>query len=222
MAKRMYSVDGRPYWRPDQITVGTFKLNPDETPMENLFRLCRVQASIWLARSGVYSYDGPEVVDDLLSSLMLSIFLEVRRKVWDGTYRRDLSLYLNVRSAAFSLTGHFLKRWTREQEQIHSLLDVDQYLGDSDVPLGDLLTYEHNKLNYKRTSETQEIRRARQRANQTPTPHQIAMRKYWASKNGYKSHEDAYYHYVEDCEEFGTEAMSREDFLKMNYPDVYE
>lgn len=218
----MYSVDGRPYWRPDQVTVGTFKLNPDETPMENLFRLCRIQASIWVARSGVYSYDGPEVVDDLLSSLTLSIFLDIRRKVWDGTYRKDLTLYLNVRSSAWALTSNFLKRWIREQEQIHSLLDVDQYLGDSDVPLGDLLTYEGNRLSYKRNSETQEIRRERQRKNRTPTPHQIAMRKYWASKNVVKSHEDAYLHYLEDCEEFGVEAMSREDFLKANFPDVYE
>jgi hypothetical protein len=222
MAKRMYSVDGRPYWRPDQTTVGTFKLDPNKTPMQNLWDLIYAQASIWLARSGVYSYDGPEPVDDLLSSLMLSIFLDIRRKVWDGTYRKDLTLYLNVRSSAWALTGHFLKRWIREQEQIHSLLDVDQYLGDTDVPLGDLLTYEHNKLNYKRKSETQAIRREKQRANQTPTPHQRAMRQYWARLKGYRAHEDAYDHYVEDCEEFGMEAMSREEFLKANFPDVYE
>lgn len=191
--------------------------------MENLFRLCRVQASIWLAKYGVYSYDGPEVVDDLLSSLTLSIFLDVRRKVWDGTYRKDLTLYLNARSSAWALTSNFLKQWTREQEQIHSLLDVDQYLGDTDVPLRDLLTYESNRLNYKRNSETQSIRREKQRANSTltPTPHQRAMRQYWAKIHGVQAHEDAYLHYVEDCEEFGTEAMSREDFLKMNYPDVY-
>ena len=219
----MYSVDGRPYWRPDQTTVGKFELDPRQTPMENLFRLCRVQAIIWLAKYVVYSYDGPEVVDDLLSSLMLSIFLDVRRKVWDGTYNRRYSLYHNVRSSAWGLTSNLLKQWVREQEQIHSLLDVDQYLGDTDVSLGDLLTYEHNKLNYKRKSETQSMRREKQRANSTltPTPHQRAMRQYWAKIHGVQAHEDAYLHYLEDCEEFGVDPMSREDFLQANFPDVY-
>ena len=176
-----------------------------------------------MAKYGVYSYDGPEVVDDLLSSLMLSIFLDVRRKVWDGTYNRRYSLYHNVRSSAWGLTSNLLKQWVREQEQIHSLLDVDQYLGDTDVSLGDLLTYEHNKLNYKRKSETQSMRREKQRANSTltPTPHQRAMRQYWAKIHGVQAHEDAYLHYLEDCEEFGVDPMSREDFLQANFPDVY-
>jgi len=218
----MFSVDGREYWRPDQITVGKFELDPKQTPMENLFRLCRAQASIWLAKYGVYSYDGPEVVDDLLASLTLSIFLDLRRKVWDGTYRKDLTLYLNARSSAWGLTGNFIKHWTQEQEQIHSLLDVDQFVGDSDVPLGDLLTYENNRLSYKRKGEAKEIRREIQRANQkTPTPHQRAMRQYWAKRHGVQAHEDAYLHYLEDCEEFGVDPMSREDFLAANFPDVY-
>lgn len=232
MAYATHTDKGVPIWKPDRITLrGKLRLDPALSPMENLFNVIRVQTSIWLTKYKVYSLEGPEEVDDLFSSLMLRIFLDVRRKVWDGTYRRDLSLYLNVRSSAFSVTGHLLKSWSEEREKRKETLHMDQLLlGESDSApktLGDTISYEEGHLSYLSKSEInkESKRRQRQRHNARSladpsinTKKREAMLKRMQKVREAKEHQDEYDRYVSECEFFGlTDRLDYESFIRQNY-----
>lgn len=232
MAYETHTDKGIPIWKPDRVTLrGKFQLDPQKSPMENLFNVIRIQTSIWLAKYQVYSMEGPDEVDDLFNSLMLRIFLDLRRKVWDGTWRKDLSVYLNVRSSAWAVTGNMLKRWKEEQEKRKETLNLDQLLlGDSDSSLktlGDTISYEEGHLSYRSQSEInkESKRRQRQRHNAKsladPSVNVLkreAMLKRMQRVRDAKEQQDEYDRYVSDCEFFGlSEHLDYESFIKQNY-----
>ena len=232
MAYETHTDKGIRIWKPDRVTLrGKFQLDPDLSPMENLWNVIRIQASIWLAKYKVYSLDGPEEVDDLFYALMLRIFLELRRKVWDGTYRRDLSLYLNVRSSAWAVTGNMLKQWRSEQEKRKETLHMDQLLlGEPDSApktLGDTISYEEAFLSYRSQSEInkESKRRQRQRHNAKsladPSVNVLkreAMLKRMQKVRDAKEQQDEYDRYVSECEFFGlADHLDYESFVRQNY-----
>ena len=231
MAFETHNNQGRPLWKPDQITIGKFRLDPAQSPMENLWRLIRAQASIWLAKYDVYTFDGPEPVDDLYYSLCLAIYLELRRRVWLGEYNRNFSLYLNVRSCAWAKTGTMLKQWKKDQDKIHSTLNLDQLLlGDADSApktLGDTISYEEGHLSYRSKSEinVESKRRHRQRHNAKSLANPAinakrreAMLKMMQRVRDTKEQQDEYDKYVSECEFFGIEdRLDYESFIRQNY-----
>jgi len=231
MAYYTHTDKGIPIWKTDRITLrGKFRLDPQKSPMENLWACIRIQASIWLAKYKVYSLDGPEEVDDLFYSLCLAIFLELRRRVWDGTYNRNFSLYLNVRSCAWSKTGSLLKKWKEEQDKVHSTLNLDQLLlGDPDSSLktlADTVSYEEGRLSYVSDHEANNRRcadyRARHRAKVANTlvykQKSEAMLRAMQKVRDAKEQQDEYERYVSDCEFFGIEErLDYESFVRQNY-----
>lgn len=231
MAFETHNNQGRTLWKPDQITIGKFLLDSAQSPMENLWRLIRAQASIWLAKYNIYTFDGPEPVDDLYYSLCLAIFLELRRRVWEGTYNRNFSLYLNVRSCAWAKTGALLEKWKDEQDKIHSTLNMDQLLlGESDSApktLGDTISYEEALLSYRSKSEInkESKRRQRQRHNAKsladPSVNVLkreAMLKRMQRVRDAKEQQDEYDRYLSECEFFGLEDhLDYESFVRQNY-----
>lgn len=231
MAFETHNNQGRPLWKPDQITVGRFRLDPEQSPMENLWRLIRAQASIWLAKYDVYTFDGPEPVDDLYYSLCLVIYLELRRRVWQGDYNRNFSLYLNVRSCAWAKTGTLLKKWKAEQDKIHSTLNLDQLLlGEPDSApktLCDTISYEEGHLSYRSQSEInkESKRRQRQRHNAKsladPSVNVLkreAMLRRMQRVRDAKEQQDEYDRYVSECEFFGLEDhLDYDSFVRQNY-----
>ena len=231
MAYATHTDKGVPIWKPDRVTVrGKVLLDPSLSPMENLFNVIRIQASIWLTKYKVYSLDGPEEVDDLYYSLILRIFLDVRRKVWDGTYRRDLSLYLNVRSSAWAVTANVLKRWRAEQITRKETLNFDQLLlGNPDSSLktlGDTISYEEGYLSYVSDNEANNRRcaeyRAKHRAKVANTlvykQKSEAMLRAMQKVRDAKEQQDEYDRYLSDCEFFGIEDhLDYESFIRQNY-----
>ena len=231
MAYETHTDKGIPIWKPDRVTLrGKMQLDPTLSPMENLFNVIRIQASIWLAKYKVYSLDGPEEVDDLYYSLILRIFLDVRRKVWDGTYRRDLSLYLNVRSSAWAVTSNLLKRWRAEQITRKDTLNLDQLLlGDPDSSLktlADTVSYEEGYLSYVSETEANNRRCANYRAKHRAkvADNLICKRKSevmlaaMQRVRDAKEQQDEYERYVSDCEFFGLEDhLDYESFVRQNY-----
>ena len=231
MAYYTHTDKGVPIWKPDRVTMrGKFRLDPQKTPMENLWACIRIQASIWLAKYKVYSLDGHDEVDDLFYALMLRIFLDVRRKVWDGTYRRDLSLYLNVRSSAWAVTGNLLKRWRAEQITRKETLNLDQLLlGDPDnslKTLADTVSYEKGYLSYVSDNEANNRRcaeyRAKHRAKVQGTlvykQKSEAMLKAMQRVRDAKEQQDEYDKYLSDCEFFGiSDRLDYESFIRQNY-----
>lgn len=232
MAYETHNNKGIPIWKPDRVTLrGKLHLDPNLSPMENLWNVIRIQASIWLAKYQVYSLEGPEEVDDLYYSLMLRIFLDLRRKVWDGTWRRDLSVYLNARSSAWAVTGNMLKQWQAEQNKRKETLHLDQLLlGESDSApktLGDTISYEEGHLSYRSKSEINKEakRRQRQRHNAKsladPSVNALkreAMLKRMQRVRDAKEQQDEYDRYVSECEFFGLEGyLDYESFVRQNY-----
>ena len=231
MAYETHNNKGIPIWKPDRVTLrGKFQLDPNLSPMENLFNVIRIQTSIWLAKYQVYSMEGPDEVDDLFNSLMLRIFLDLRRKVWDGSYRRDLSLYLNVRSSAWAITGHFLKQWRAEQITRKETLNLDQLLlGDPDSSLktlADTVSYEEGRLSYVSQSEANSRRCAnyREKHRAKVADNLICKRKSevmlaaMQKVRDAKEQQDEYDRYVSDCEFFGlADHLDYESFVRQNY-----
>ena len=230
MAYETHTDKGIKIWKPDKITIGRFKLDHKQTPMENLWRLIRAQASIWLAKYDVFSFDAPEPVDDLYYSLCLAIFLELRRRVWEGTYNRNFSLYLNVRSCAWAKTGALLKKWKEEQDKIHSTLNLDQLLlGESDSApktLGDTVSYEEGRLSYvseheaniRRCANYREKHRAKVANTLIYRQKSEAMLRAMQRVRDAKEQQDEYDRYVSDCEFFGiADRLDYESFIRHNY-----
>ena len=231
MAYETHTDKGVPIWKPDRVTLrGKLLLDPNLSPMENLWNVIRIQASIWLAKYKVYSLDGPEEVDDLYYSLILRIFLDLRRKVWDGTYRRDLSLYLNVRSSAWAVTANVLQRWRAEQITRKETLNLDQLLlGDPDSSLktlADTVSYEEGYLSYVSEYEANSRRcanyRAKHRAkvanNLICKQKSEAMLRAMQKVRDAKEQQDEYERYVSDCEFFGlADHLDYESFIRQNY-----
>ena len=231
MAYYTHTDKGIPIWKPDRVTVrGKVLLDPALSPMENLWKVIRIQASIWLARYKVYSLEGPEEVDDLFYSLCLAIFLELRRRVWNGTYDRKFTLYLSVRSCAWSVTGKLLKQWRAEQITRNETLNLDQLLqGDPDnslKTLGDTVSYEEGRLSYVSDNEANNRRcaeyRAKHRAKVANTlvykQKSEAMLRAMQRVRDAKEQQDEYDRYLSDCEFFGIEDhLDYESFIRQNY-----
>ena len=232
MAYETHNNRGVPIWKPDRVTLrGKFQLDPNLSPMENLWAVIRIQTSIWLAKYQVYSMEGPEEVDDLFNSLMLRIFLDLRRKVWDGTYDHKYSLYLNVRSSAWAVTGNMLKRWKEEQTKRKETLNLDQLLlGDPDSSLktlGDTISYEEGHLSYRSLSEINKESKQRQRQRHNaksladPSVNVLkreAMLRRMQKVRDAKEQQDEYDQYVSDCEFFGlSDHLDYESFIRQNY-----
>lgn len=99
-------------WYPDYVNIGYRKilLDPNKTPMQNLWEVIRISCSIWLAKYRVYAYSR-EAIEELEQELRLRTFLRLRDHVWRGTYCHNLSLYLNVRSAAWGVCSNTIKLW---------------------------------------------------------------------------------------------------------------
>lgn len=218
MAHRVYTQEGRPIWRPDTITVGTFRLDPDamerDGPMSELWRLIRTQVSVWLSKFGVYA-STPEPIEDLESGFGLAIFEKLRAKVLDGSYRRDLSLYLNCRGVAWSLCTNFLYRFMRDKNWYGRMLRMDQTM--SGLPekctLGEMITYGDTKK-YVNRIEYAKARNDRTRRKKKPKGRNT-NREYWKTVHM----EEAWFDYLGDCEEYGITPLDLESFLALNSRD---
>lgn len=233
MARESHLDTGVTVYKPDSITVGHFKLLPELTPMENLWRLIRIQVSVWLCKYGVYSYD-KERMEDLESSFAVEIYNKLRSKVRDGTYRRDLSLYLNVRGVAWSLASNILYRWIRDLNNDKEMLHVDwvvesvQRLRDTSVrnTLGDMISYEDVKR-YLNTTEQQyaykatirEIKRRQSLLEETDPvkkENRIKARDGLVRRVQIRNRDNTYHDYLGDCEIYGIEPITFEEFLRRN------
>lgn len=211
-------------WYPDYVTIGyrKIRLDPAKTPMENLWEVIRVSCSIWLAKYRVYAYSR-EAIEELEQELQMRTFLRLRDHVWRGTYRKDLSLYLNVRSAAWGVCSNVIKLWKDTNIIEPSLtLDIDRPIdnpnrgpNDSAMTLGEtfashlvpkLWTVSDGKLqsSYRQGKKhsLDEVERG------SKDYHQV-----WRAIT-----EEQYDYYLQSCEDYGLEPLSHDDFIAKNFP----
>lgn len=211
-------------WYPDRYTIGNRKLllSPDKTPMENLWWLIDICCGVWLAKYRVYAYSR-EAVEELEQELRMRTFLRFRDHVWRKTYRTDLSLYLNVRSAAWGVCSNVIKLWRDKNILAPSLtLDIDRPIdnpnrgpSDAAMTLGEtfashlvpkLWTVSDGKLQsaYKqgKRHSLDEVSRG------AKDYHQV-----WTAIT-----EEQYDYYLQSCDEYGLAPLSHDDFIAKNFP----
>ena len=228
MARESHLDTGVTVYKPDAITVGRFMLLPE--PMENLWRLIRIQVSVWLNRYGVYSYS-KERIEDLESAFAVDIYNKLREKVWDGSYRKDLSLYLNTRGVAWSLCSNLLYRWIRDINTDKDMLHIDWAVSDlyqsdsSRQTLGDRIAYNDvkhymSKLErqriYKDRCKDKRRRDIREETDPVKKARRINAVARIERMEQIKNRDNIYHDYLSECAIYGIEPITFEEFLRRN------
>ena len=228
MARQTWSASGREIWRPDDITIGTYKLDPAKSPMENLWDLIYAQTSIWLNKYNVWSYDKSDI-EALEQDLRMAIYIKFRQRVWDGEYDRGFSLYLNVRSVAWSVCSHCIKLFLKDIEQRNNNISADLFIqcGDGeDMLIVDTLT-ENDIAKYYSTCERKRDydnkRKYDRRHSIDPDPirqrRRDAMLRYFNKIKNPQYRQNAYDDYLGECEFFGIQALDYQSFVRQNFQD---
>ena len=211
-------------WYPDRYTIGHRKLllDPHKTPMENLWWLISICCGVWLAKYRVYAYSR-EAVEELEQELQMRTFLRFRDHVWRKTYRKDLSLYLNVRSAAWGVCSNVIKLWRDKNIIAPSLtLDIDRPIespnsrpGDASMTLGD--TFASHLIPKLWTASDGKLQTSYRRGKKhslddvprgSKEYHQV-----WRAIT-----EEQYDYYLQSCYEYGLTPMDHDSFIKRNFP----
>lgn len=209
-------------WYPDYVNIGyrKIKLDPAKTPMENLWEVIRITCSIWLAKFRVYAYSR-EAIEELEQEFQLRTFLRLRDHVWKGTYRKDLSLYLNVRSAAWGCCSDTIRIWKQRNITIpNSTVSLDTPVKDQN-PDGGNLTIGDSIASHEvpRLRTRYDItKNCEARCNKRLTLDDVEF-----GTSGYPQvwravTEAEWDYYLQSCSEFGLEPISKEEFLEKNFP----
>lgn len=226
MARQTWSASGREIWRPDDITIGTFRLDPAKSPMENLWDLIYAQTSIWLNKYQVWSYDKSDI-EALEQDLRMAIFIKFRQRVCDGEYDRRYSLYLNVRSVAWSVCSHCIKLFLKDIEQRNNCISSDLFIqgcDGEDMRIVDTLT-ENDIGKYYSTCERKRDydnkRKYDRRHSKDPDPirqrRRDAMLRYFNRIKNPQYRQNAYDDYLGECEFFGIRPLDYQSFVRQNF-----
>ena len=226
MARQTWSASGREIWRPDDITIGKFLLDPNKTPMQNLWDLIYSQSSIWLNKYQVWSYDKSDI-EALEQDLRMAIFIKFRQKVCDGEYDRRYSLYLNVRSVAWSVCSHCIKLFLKDIEQRNNCISSDSFIrgcDGEDMRIVDTLT-ENDIAKYYSTNERKRDydnkRKYDRRHSVDPDPirqrRRDAMLRYFNKIKNPQYRRNAYDDYLGECEFFGIRPLDYQSFVRQNF-----
>lgn len=233
MARQTWSASGREIWRPDDITIGKFRLDPGKSPMENLWDLINAQTSIWLNKYHVWSYDKSDI-EALEQDMRMAVFIKFRQRVWDGEYDRRYSLYLNVRSVAWSVCSNCIRFFTRDIEQRNNCISSDLFIqgGDEeDSRIVDTLTENdigryYSPIERRRVSDNKRKRARREAAARESDPLKRRIReslfRRFSELNNPQIRRNAYDDYLGECEFFGIEALDYQSFVRQNFQDNNE
>lgn len=189
--------------------------------MENLWDLISTCCGIWLAKFRVFAYER-SVIEELEQEFRMRTFLRLRDHVWRGTYRKDLSLYLNTRSAAYGCCSNTIKLWHDKNVLEPSLtIDIDApltgpHVKSDDLTLADTLaTHNASKLRtrYDMINDAQYKRGVGTKTLDDVTRGAVGYKSVW-----YAVTEAEWDYYLQSCEEFGIQPISKEEFLQKNFP----
>ena len=217
---RYYKVKG--IWVPDMVTVNreTTRLVNCPNLLENVWRLIYLSCTVWLNKFHVFAYSKEEM-EDIEHDVQIRAYVYLLEKVRSGSYRRDLSLYLNIRSCCQCAVGMYVhtchtNKFKAQRETI-SLGHVDAENGE-----GWLCSVASESVPRMMTAwdAIQASKRRTQKAISDDCP--INVRKASRTRVEARRRDEAYNEYVEDCVELGIDYISRDDFEQNNYGDVLQ
>lgn len=187
-------------------TVGRMLINPKANPLDEVWRFLRACVDVWLSKMRIYSYS-KELIEDLENDAVCESYRYLVNRVADGTYRRDLSFYLNCRSAAWTGCKSAADRYYARQKREEGLCSIYDNVSDTDIRIVDTLVG-HSKLMTESDYKTLYKER---NCYKKSTRKDAVERQTW----------EEYFRYVEDCVELGVEELSFEQFSTREQPDQH-
>lgn len=204
MARRV-CINGKPAYMANRQYVGRMLINPDAKPLDEVWRFIRACVDVWLSKMRIYSYS-KELMEDLEIDAMCESYRYLVSRVADGTYRKDLTLYLNCRSAAWTGVKSAADRFYSRQKREEGLCSIYDHVSDTEIRIVDTLVG-RNKL--MTDSDYKTLYKERGKDYKQSTRKDALERQRW----------DDYFRYVEDCVELGVEELSYEQFSTREQPD---
>lgn len=211
MAKPSYK-NGRQVWLPDRVDVpkGVLLL-PKLSPMENLWRLIDMTASVWLNWAKLYA-EHKEDMEELEQQTRLVIFVEFRRRVLKGEYNRSYNLWQNLRSVAWSKFSHaIVEPWLERIRIRRQEMDGNEVISDKDHGGSTLysLIADGSTPRFHTDSDSKK------------KPKELdSYKSYW---NKHKAFvvlvDDDYMRYVEFCDENTVKPMEFRPWFESNYSE---
>ena len=178
----------------------TVELTPELTPMENCWRIVRLQALIWLAKYRVWSAQRSEL-EDLIQDAQIAVYNELKRRVRLNQIDRSQSFWLLVRSCAFAVIGsHVVREWKNKMERRSAIEDATEI--------------------YKSTTSGVKFRTDSDDRPKLADSWDPKARKCSRVMVAKRVVDDAYDKYVEDCIEFGIDPMDKTEWILSNYGDT--
>lgn len=209
MARRMAKW-GKVVWWPDRVDIGykAMLIRADASPRDEIWRFIKTLVSIFLTKYKAWAYARDDM-EELEQMCYTSAYCRLLRIVRTGQYRRDLSFYLNVRSAVLGTCFNTYKVWLRDLQDRANLIDGTAPLVDED----------HNNATYFDLKAADKVPKLRTESEYRTkiTDWRDAIRKCAQQRILNESIVDDYSRYCEDCEELGVEPVDKIAFICNSY-----
>lgn len=201
---------GKVVWWPDRVDIGykTMLIRADASPRDEIWRFIKTLVSIFLTKYKAWSYDRDDM-EELEQMCYTSAYCRLLRIVRTGQYRKDLSFYLNCRSAVLGTCFNTYKVWLRDMQERANLIDGTAPLVDED----------HNHATYFDLKAADKVPKLRTDAEYKVklTDWRKAIRKTDQQRILKETMTDDYSRYCEDCEELGVEPVDKIAFVCNSY-----
>ena len=211
MARRMAKW-GKVVWWPDRVDIGykAMLIRADASPRDEIWRFIKTLVSIFLTKYKAWAYDEQDMLE-LESMCYTAAYCRLLRIVRTGQYRKDLSFYLNVRSAVLGTCFNTYKVWLRDMQERANLIDGTAPLVDEDHNHATLFDLKASESVPKlRTDAEHKAKRIDWREAKTPGGMLRSL---------HEQSEDDYTRYCEDCAELGVEPVDRVVFIAKSYTE---
>lgn len=204
----------RGVWIPDPITVTRESTLLIDCPnlLDNVWRLISLSVNVWMSKYKVFARSREEM-DDTIADCEIKAYQYLLNKVRTGEYRRDLSLYLNIRSCCQSAVGMYIHKLNTNKDKARR---ETISLGHDE---GGWLESLANESVPKMMTQSDAIQasKLRQRIAHPEIEHTPPSKAIEARRR-----DAAYQEYLEDCYELGVSPKSQIEFEQKNYTVVLD
>ena len=202
---------GQIVWWPDRVNIGhkAMLIRADASPREEIWRFIKTLVSIFLTKYRAWAYER-EDMEELEAMCYTAAYCRLLYIVRTGQYRRDLSWYLNVRSAVYSTCYATYNIWLRDIRARMNFVDGTEPLTSEDHNLVSL-------FDLKASESVPKLRTDSEYSTSKITDWHEAIRKCDQQRILNESIVDDYSRYCEDCEELGVEPIDKVTFVIKSY-----
>ena len=210
-------------WYPTYYNVGNKRilLRSDWTWQQNVWHFIDITVGIFLAKAKVWSYER-ELIEELEQTCKLRTYLRLKDIVHRGLYAHNLSFYLNCRSCAWAAVSNVIAIWKHYAVDVPALtVDIDatitgQSIKSDDLSLGDTLaTHKVAKLRtHADTLQDTAYKYGKRHTLEGIRPGERGYVSAWIAIT-----ESEWDYYLQSCDEFGIEPISKDEFIQRNFPE---